>query len=162
MTFENRQKSFLDLIFWHSVAFWGIWKNLKIRESRSKVGQGHRRVKKMCPEIFYYFSSSAVSSFAILRPCFLTVAFNFLISSSSSSIFNPSGSATAAATGAEFGTLLPFEICEARILNKFILRNLNKRFKLEWRLFFIGCQVCESNSSEAIRDIDSNSFGGPG
>ena len=27
--------------------------------------------------------------------------------------------------------------------------------------FFIGCQVCESNSSEAIRDIDSNSFGGP-
>ena len=27
--------------------------------------------------------------------------------------------------------------------------------------FFIGCQVCESKSSEAIRDIDSNSFGGP-
>ena len=26
--------------------------------------------------------------------------------------------------------------------------------------FFIGFQVCESNSSEAIRDIDSNSFGG--
>ena len=83
----------------------------------------------MCPEIFfYYFSSSAVSSFAILRPCFLTVAFNFLMSSSSSSIFNPSGSATAAAAGAEFCTLLPFEICEARIKNNFIFRNFNEIF----------------------------------
>ena len=86
---------------------------------------------------YYYFSSSAVSSFAILRPCFLTVAFNFLISSSSSSIFNPSGSATAAATGAEFGTLLPFEICEARILNEFIFRNLNKRLELELIIFLL-------------------------
>ena len=37
---------------------------------------------------------------------------------------------------------------------------LNRRFYID-EFFFIGIQPCESNSSEAIRDIDPNVFGGP-
>ena len=35
------------------------------------------------------------------------------------------------------------------------------KFSLRDEFFFIGIQPCELNSSEAIRDIDPHSFGGP-
>ena len=63
--------------------------------------------------LFYWawFSPRAASSLPILRPCLRTVAFNFLISSKSSSILTPSGK-TAPAAGVEAG--VPFEIWDTR------------------------------------------------
>jgi hypothetical protein len=69
------------------------------------AGQGTAVISHSIPA---HFSSSALSNFAILRPCFRTVAFNFLISSSSSSTLMPSGNTLPPAAGVEAG--VPFEI----------------------------------------------------
>ena len=38
--------------------------------------------------------------------------------------------------------------------------NFEYNLKLNDEIFFIGSRLCESNSSEAIEDIDPNTFGG--
>lgn len=75
--------------------FW-LFSHMNIYACKEDISCRNKGVFKTYVEWDYAaFSSSCASSFAILRPCFRTVAFSFLMSSKSSSIFKPSGRAAA-------------------------------------------------------------------
>ena len=92
--------------------FW-LFSHMNIYACKEDISCRNKGVFKTYVEWDYAaFSSSCASSFAILRPCFRTVAFSFLMSSKSSSIFKPSGRAAAS-------TPFPFvDTCETKKMRR--------------------------------------------